>query len=59
MVTHSWLNEEEFDEIQSNFAMEELEETSSHMFNYTDLEPFLMNVTVNPSPFCLVALPLP
>lgn len=51
VFTDSWLNEEEFDEIQSNFAMEELEETSSHMFSYTDLEPFLVNVTVESSPF--------
>ena len=43
---YSWLHEEEFDDIQSNFDMTEIEENSKTSFSYHDLEHFLITLTV-------------
>ena len=47
LLYHSWLAEEEFDNIQSNFAMEEeSDENAINTFSYDDLSPFLITLTV-------------
>lgn len=46
-MNSSWLHEEEFDEIQSNFDMTEIEENSNTSFTYHDLESFLITITVS------------
>ena len=45
-IPYSWLYEEEFDDIQSNFDMTEIEENSKTSFSYHDLESFLITLTV-------------
>lgn len=51
---YSWLHEEEFDDIQSNFDMTEIEENSNTSFSYHDLEHFLITLTVFPLSFSFI-----